>query len=73
MILDTRGHFKEVFFKEQHQNRLFRDMMTGGRIFDKFSGSLEKLKILSHGFNEGSVGENPHSLHSTDIFKTGVK
>jgi hypothetical protein len=39
--------------EEQDQYRLTQDMIKGARIFDEFNETLEKLKKLAEGFNEG--------------------
>lgn len=38
---------------EQHRYRLVQDMIKGARIFDEFNETLEKLKKLAQGVNEG--------------------
>jgi len=38
---------------DQDQYRLVTDMIKSARIFDEFNGTLEKLKRLVRGFNEG--------------------
>jgi predicted nucleotidyltransferase len=47
--------------KEEHRYRLVQDMIKGARIFDEFSETLEKLKKLAEGFNEGFRKKNSHS------------
>jgi len=44
------------------QYRLGTDMIKGARIFDEFNETLEKLKKLAKGFNEGfHKKRNPRS------------
>jgi predicted nucleotidyltransferase len=48
--------------KERAQYKLVTDMIKGARIFDEFNETLEKLKKLTKGFNEGiDKKRNPHS------------
>jgi len=48
--------------EEQHQYKLVQDMIMGARIFDEFNETLEKLKKLAAGFNEGfDRKRDPHS------------
>jgi predicted nucleotidyltransferase len=46
--------------KEENRYRLVQDMIKGARIFDEFSETLEKLKKLAEGFNEGFRKKNLH-------------
>ena len=47
--------------QEEQRYRLVQDMIKGARIFDEFSETLEKLKKLAEGFNEGFRKKNLHS------------
>ena len=48
--------------EEHDQYRLVPDMIKGARIFDEFNETLEKLKKLAEGFNEGfHKKKDPHS------------
>lgn len=52
----------DIEIGEQDQYRLVTDMIKGARMFNEFNETLEKLKKLAEGFNEGFHKKgDPHS------------